>query len=618
MSSDVDELEANGNFKQSNTAFYVVLGVLVLGLLGVGLYFGLRQPPANPDRVVLLITGPPAVTTTVQESLSEQLGEQGFAAHPGKDKDGEAREYPLAEGATLEQALEAARDLGAAHVAHIDISIKHERPGLSKGGQFLAARAVLQLQSAHGAYPAPAPRKIDFAVEDKSREEAVAAMGRGFAEALFPPLADSLLESPPMVEMLGRKQGFDDLVNAQRFRGTQKARTNRKEKKQQYETSCKQAQAKLDALAQGKPAVMCATSACDEEYLSGVMPSGDQALVRVETGRAEYTFEFEPKLLRFETPDRLDLLPLGEGKRTTLAVAQNLYTYPDLAADGSKAALVEKAGRHYGVVVVDLKTQKRTIVTTVPWPARVQWAKLSADGSLVMFYLRESKFGDGVLEVTSSAGGAEAKTLVGLPNNARWVELVHDGKKRTLVALVTQQALLEQAQAASEPTPAAEKTPAPESQAEADEEEPPKPRYRIALIDPESGQPLAELGADAKDFTLVGGSHDGALIAGYRDQETRECGLARLRLGEEPELSKLDRCPSRLRLAPDGLVVAEQGITLVGLQLGSPAAKQLLPKLPGRARYPRFASQGKRMVFELLLAQKQRGFPRSAICYVDR
>ncbi len=600
-------------FKQARWPW--VVGVAAVLLIGIctGLYVGLIRPPEiHADRVLIAASGPGA--KAVANDLAKRLQEHGFVTIPGPNPD-EPDGAPLTStyDVGLKEAKSAARKHGAGAVIYVTIAITSQRAGLSSTSRFLSAEAVTQVHETETEHQA-AEHTIGFATESKTQEAAIATMVAAFAEAALPKAVDDLLASPAMKNFVSDKSNLEGHINAARFKGTLNKQRLRTEAQKKFDDQCQRATDELAALK--KQGISCITAGCDEEYLSGLNADGTAALVRVESGTPLYTFDFEPKLLRFETPDRLELVRLADNKRRTIALAQNLYTYPLLSANGRMAVFVEKAGGRYGVVTVDLQSGTRVVLDSAAYPAQVQNAKISSDGSLVFYYWRKSKHGQGTL-MSIPSGGGKPIGIADIPRDADWVDVQLEGQTKPLpvIAVISDKPLPTDAPNDARPDDAQQKATSGSNK-------------WIALYHPKKSDaaPLRVIADADRHIDQIAGSRANKLYVTYRTRA--ECGVGVYDVAQdELAFQRTEVCIKDPGVRSDGYIVGEgypsgRGagkLTSSEIVAVNPAdgTLQQLTRTPLRDRYVRLPLQGKRAAFEYLGMSDHSSFPRVAVCYRD-
>ncbi|HJL48620.1 MAG TPA: hypothetical protein RMG45_22350, partial [Polyangiaceae bacterium LLY-WYZ-15_(1-7)] len=392
--------------------------VLVVAGIATGAWALFFREATRPTAVLVGVSGcSEACVDNLGRRLRFHLEGHGLEVLPGEED--ESADARLASVRSLDELTSLATELGAAHALLITVEPLAQRPGiLGEGSVALVAR--VRGRTLTRGEDTREPHDLVFAVETTSEDRARMQAGRRGVDALADALAAEILGSGPVEAW---REGAPSAHEYERYEDVGEAVRGleaRARGKAEFEAAC---EASAEALAaEGPLGATCLTRGCGEEYLVGVAPDGQWAVVREETGAPVFPIGNAADVRRAETPERLVRVPLDGSPRQTLVATDNLYSYATLSEDGRALAYVELADRVAVLVWQDVETGERRILRAVEAPERLLFPHVSPDGAWVSYAYRPFRRGEAQTFVAPADGGPGYEP-VRFGSNGRWVRL---------------------------------------------------------------------------------------------------------------------------------------------------------------------------------------------------
>ncbi len=643
----------------------LLFGLLALGGIATGAW-SLLSDRVDPTAVVVAVRGcSEACQSSLVSRMRIHLEDLGLEVRPGPDED---VPESLAEATDLAELASATSDLGAAHAVWILVTPVDQREA-SIGGATVSKGVRIFAQSMTRGEAARTPHELVFAIDADEEDRARLEAGIRGVDALSHDVGAEILQSDRIAAYLESSPSELDRLSAvsDALRGAEA----RQREMDRFEAACTSSGDDMRQDDEALGAVRCLTQGCDQEYLIGVMPNGEEAILRVETAAPVFPILRSSNVGTAEVADRL-VRASGEGVRSTIVSVENLYSYATLAADGRSIAFVEVANGLVSLVWVELDGIRRAVLFEVDWPERMSSPELSPDGRHVAFSYRPFRRGEPQLfvvrtppEPTSEAAEADseedADSAAG--NNAEpeapptplpfepvpfgvsatWVEVAKEGAPDELETLLAVVVPGEREELQLDDGPAAETQAVDESDIEeelvgvnperAGLNLPPLTHVALARITGDEFEIVGRIGGVERPVRSVVGSHTGKLVV-MSYSRVHGCGIGIYDRngadGTALTFVQPDHCPANPQLTSQGTVVGEVAVEREGvlpdhqgeLVAVDPATGfvRVLTQNGIRDRYVRPAqTRGgtERLFFERLPRRRYARHPAAGVCFVD-
>ncbi|MEM9068600.1 MAG: hypothetical protein AAGE52_08845 [Myxococcota bacterium] len=574
--------------------------LLLVGGIGAGAWL-LLQHGSRVDRVVVAAHG---CSTACAENVSRRvvflLNRHGFDASV------------------------ATRDHDAIHVINVTID-GEERTPLVSGAHALRLTVRLAVESeGQSQYEGSVSLVRETHEADRARLEA----GLAGVDALAPDAIAALVTSPPVERFLTDAVSPHTLQRFETLDQTRQDVRVRAEGARRFEELCDQVAREVNA---PEPAnVHCLTERCGNEYLVGVFPEGDRALLRVETAAPVFPVGNASNVQRSEVPERFVVAHI-DGTRETVLETRNLFSSASLDETGRYVAYVEIAAGGEAVLVrFDLETGERQVVRAARPPARLFFPAISPGGEWVAVFHRPYRGGEERLYVMS-ADGASRWEPASYGVQARWLRWQNEV---LLAVTVAGENTVRSEEPTEDRDPGIDESEIDEdlldhlrpSGRPVDETLPPLTHVTLVRPTPRGGEVVTRIGGHERDVGTVAGVQDGALVATSISRE-HGCALARWD-GEALTFVPLETCVSYPTLGRDGIyadaatirdgdaATTDDEIVRVNLATGG---LETLTANGLRDRWVATAPVGSqtRIFFERIPERRYARHPAAAVCWAD-
>jgi len=414
----------------------VFFALLVCAGVATGAWV-LTRASIDPGRVLVVAHG---CSQVCRESLVGRVGHylepHGLEVVPELGLvDGEEMPASYDDAQSLEEALEVAREVGAAHAVFVEVATQDVRGGV--GGE--GSTAALVEVHAHSATRQEGPRErmsiVLFREVRGEEDRALMESGVDGLDAFGDALAAEILASDAVRSFLEEEAAAHDLARHEALREAAEGLAARARGVSEFEQMCTRAAAEVREEG-SELEVVCLTEGCAEEYVVGALPAGEGVLLRTETNSPTFPVGSATNVGAVEVPDRLVVAPF-DAPRRTLVATQRLYGYGALSDDGDAAAFVETAGSTRALVWIDVNNGDREVLHRVTHPGLLNRAAISPDGLYVAFSERAYRRATAELRVVPVAGG-EPYVATPYATAGTWVQLrlTPEGEPETLLAAV--------------------------------------------------------------------------------------------------------------------------------------------------------------------------------------
>lgn len=587
-----------------SAAITISLVILALLALSVGIRL-LRSGEPVAHRIVVGADGCGAeCDRMLARRFAARLSELGFdAVAPQRDDD--ALSGP-------EAVRTFAREHGARFGVMVQVAMGDSAALGPDAGQRVKAHGTLYvLDAADDTTPEPTYhlRSIEEGLDPRATR---AMLAKRLLEGLYPMTASTLLSSEPVTRLLRETSSMEQQAAALVIKRRERDVEARREAIREYRLQC-EANDELLATAGG---ARCVSDGCAEEYLVGVLPDGQHAVVHDSTNEAIFPLQPDSTARSFLTAERLWLVP-REGERTLLAEAANFHSRPDLSRDGSTLAFLERRHGLTRLYAMALDTRERVLLSTTRAPTFFSKPRLSPDGSRVLYFSLAAAGGEAALMVAPVEHGAAAHQLARHALDARWVRMRADREepeRLMIAALVPGEP--DAAPAGGAPTPEPGVVIVDALTGEVLDADPPLPE--VWLLDPDGGEVLAKLDAPERRIRAIGDVYDGALLLSWHEEV--RCGFARYRPGEPAQWRVTELCPKHLAVGTGGVFAharRDDGRSVRQIVRLDPETGKMkrLTRGPHDAQRPKPATAGNGYAFERVLPRRFGEFQHVAVCF---
>jgi hypothetical protein len=562
---------------------------------------------ALSHRVVVAVQGcGPSCDERLARALSTYLAGLGFdaVAPAGLTSIDDARAFARAHGARFGVGVViAVEDREALRQAH----------GAQVGANALAY--VVDAISSEPLRPAFVLRGVEQGDDGMT---ALRLLSTRLTSGSFPGIASALMASDPVRVMEEEPSGLEQQAAALELKRKRRDLIARDTAIREYRLHCEHND-ELLAVSATTDGARCVSRGCAEEYLVGLLPDGQTAVVHDSSDTPLFPLAPDSTARAFSTVEKLWLVPRA-GERKLLAEAANFYSRPALARDGSKIAFVEQRLGRARLYTLDLQSGARSQLYAAELPKHLSSPELSPDGKRVLFYEVDGGGGRSALrEIATAIADAQPLSLLPDAIDARFVQLALAPQEppRTLIA-----ALASTAPRKTEIDAAAQRAGAQVVDFESPDstEGPEGPRPELVLLDPATGAVLLRKPLIDHRARGIGGSHAGMLLLTWQD---RSCGFARWTPGGDVEWVATRLCPKHIAVGPGGVyahaLLSEQPPSrqLIRIDVES-GGIEVLTKGSEDVQNPMPAAGGDGLAYERVLPRKYGELQHVGVCFDER
>ena len=603
--------------KGRSAALTIAVVTCLVFAIAIGLRLSTRGE-ALSHRVVVAVQGcGGSCDEQLARALSKHLRSLGFdaVAPSGLGSADDARRF--------------ARTHGARFGVGVVIAVEDRAALLQTERTQIGANALAYVLDSVSDEP-PRPAQVLRGLEEgDDGTTALRLLATRLTTGLFPGIASALLASEPVRALEQDPSGLEQQAAALELKRKRHDLEAREAAMREYRLHCEHND-ELLAAASRNDGGRCVSRGCAEEYLVGVLPGGDAAIVHDSSDTPLFPLASDSTARAFSSVEKLWLVP-RDGERKLLVEAANFYSRPALSRDGSTLAFIEQRLGRARLYALDLRSGARTQLYAVDQPKHLSSPELSPDGKRVLFYeLDPSRHSTLYVLATgtapalrggaSRAGGAQPLALLAeLIIDARFVELAlaRGEAPRTLIAAL-----------ASSPTrvPEIDDAAQREGALVLDFESPDSalgpegPRPELVLLDPSSGAVLVRTTLIDHRVRGLGGSHGGALLLSWQDSR---CGFARWTPDAPVAWTTTRLCPKHIAIGPSGVyahaLLSEHPASRQLVRIDVEGGKiEVLTKGNADVQNPMPAAATDRIAYERVLPRKYGELQHVAVCFDER
>lgn len=518
---------------------------------------------------------------------------------------------------SVDDARQFAREHGARFGVGVVIAVEDRAALQRRERTQIGANALAYVRDAvsNEAPPALVLRGLE---EGADGTTALRLLATRLTTGLFPGIASALLASEPVRALEDDASGLEQQKAALELKRKRHDMLAREAAMREYRLHCEHND-ELLASASRNDGGRCVSRGCAEEYLVGVLPGGEAAIVHDSSDTPLFALASDSTARAFSSVEKLWLVP-RDGERKLLVEAANFYSRPALSRDGGTLAFIEQRLGQARLYALDLHGNARRQLYAVDPPRHLSSPELSPDGKRVLFYeLDRGSHATVYVLATSSPGAKPLALLSDTVVDARFVELVlaRGEAPRTVIA-----ALVSSAPRVPEIDAEAQR----EGAQVIDFESPDSalgaegPRPELVLLDPSSGATLLRVPLIDHRVRGLGGMYGAALLLSWQDTG---CGFARWSPGAPVLWTTTRLCPKHIAVGPGGVyahaLLSEQPgsrqLVRIDVERG---AIEVLTKGNEDAQNPTPAAGSERLAYERVLPRKYGELQHVAVCFDER